>query len=110
MTKKKESLEAFRYEMLIRGYMNKTQLQRFMDCGWVTMDKAYNAMLADADAEGIERLHGGHILTKRAIAYLGLTEKKIIEAYERQKEKEAGQIKSAGIQRTQPHSITDEAA
>ena len=26
-----ESLEAFRYRMLVRGYMNKSELQRFAD-------------------------------------------------------------------------------
>lgn len=106
--KRPENLEAFRYQMLIRGYMNKTELAKFMDCGYNIADKAYKAMMKDAEAEGLEKLNDGHILTKRVVAFLGLTEKKIIDAYER-KEKDASPIKT-DAQRTQPHSTTNVAS
>lgn len=79
------TLEEFRYRMMIKGYMNKTELGKFLDCGYTTATKAYDSITKDIEAEGMERLSGGFILTKRAIAYLGLSEKKIIEAYEREK-------------------------
>ena len=59
-----ERLEDFRYRMLIRGYMNKKEFQRFMDCGYKTATKLWNRFLSD-------------------IGCLGLSEKKIIEAHER---------------------------
>lgn len=84
------TLETFRYQMMVKGYMNKKELGEFLGCGYKTATKAYNAMTKDIEAEGMERLDGGFILTKRAIAYLGLTEKKITEAYDRQEETKKG--------------------
>lgn len=78
------TLEEFRYRMMVKGYMNKKELGQFLDCGYTTTTKAYNAMTKDIEAEGMERLGNGLILTKRAIAYIGMTEKKITEAYERE--------------------------
>lgn len=81
--RKAECLEAFRYQMLTKGYMNKRELQAFLDCGEKLATKAFNSMMKDIEKEGMERLAGNVVLTKRAIGYLGLTEKKIVEAYER---------------------------
>ncbi len=79
-----ERLEDFRYRMVIRGYMNKKEFQRFMDCGYKTAMKLWNRFLSDIEAEGLECVGGGRfMLTKRAVAGLGLSEKKIIEAHER---------------------------
>lgn len=79
-----ERLEDFRYRMMIRGYMNKKEFQRFMDCGYKTATKLWNRFLSDIKAEGLECIDGGRfMLTKRAIGCLGLSEKKIIEAHER---------------------------
>lgn len=79
-----ERLEDFRYRMMTRGYMNKSELQKFLGCGYKTAIKAWRHMTQDRVAEGLESIDGGRlILTKRAISYLGLTEKKIIEAHER---------------------------
>ena len=70
--------------MMIRGYMNKKEFQRFMDCGYKTATKLWNRFLSDIEAEGLECIDGGRfMLTKRAIGCLGLSEKKIIEAHER---------------------------
>lgn len=80
-----EKLEAFRYRMMTKGYMNKSELARFMECGYKRANKAYQQMMSDTEQEGLERLNNGFILTKRAITYLGLTERKVIEAYERSK-------------------------
>lgn len=79
-----ERLEDFRYRMMIRGYMNKKEFQKFMDCGYKTATKLWNRFLSDIKAEGLECIDGGRfMLTKRAIGCLGLSEKKIIEAHER---------------------------
>lgn len=79
-----ERLEDFRYRMLIRGYMNKKEFQKFMDCGYKTATKLWNRFLSDIKAEGLECIDGGRfMLTKRALGFLGLSEKKIIEAHER---------------------------
>ena len=40
-----ERLEDFRYRMLIRGYMNKKEFQKFMDCGYKTATKLWNRSL-----------------------------------------------------------------
>lgn len=79
------NLETFRYQMMTKGYMNKTELARFLDCGYKNATKAYELMMEDTEKEGMERLNNGFVLTKRALGYLGLTEKKVIEAYERSK-------------------------
>lgn len=79
-----ERLEDFRYRMMIRGYMNKKEFQKFMDCGYKTATKLWNRSMSDIEAEGLECINGGRfMLTKRAIGCLGLSEKKIIEAHER---------------------------
>ena len=79
-----ERLEDFRYRMMIRGYMNKKEFQKFMDCGYKTATKLWNSLLQEVEAEGLECIGGGRVmLTKRAIGCLGLNEKKIIEAHER---------------------------
>lgn len=71
--------------MLVRGYMNKSELKRFMDCGASTAHKAWQEMADKRAQEGIEALNDGYILTARAIKYLGLTEKKVRDAYEHKK-------------------------
>ena len=79
-----ERLEDFRYRMMIRGYMNKKEFQRFMDCGYKTATKLWNRFMSDIEAEGLDCIGDGRLmLTKRAIGCLGLSEKKIIEAHER---------------------------
>ena len=80
-----ESLEAFRYRMLVRGYMNKSELQRFADCGKKNAYKLFDMILKDATAEGVERLQGNLILTRRVLSYVGLSEKAIIDDYNREK-------------------------
>ena len=87
---KEETLEQFRYRMMVRGYMNKSELARFMECGMTTARKAWDAMRKDAKLSGLENL-GGAILTRRAMKYTGLTEDAITTAYERQKKETAQQ-------------------
>lgn len=78
-----ETLEAFRYRMMVRGYMNIGELAKFLGCGRKMASKVYDSILDDETKEGVERLSHGLILTTRAIDYCGLSEKKVIDAYHR---------------------------
>ena len=81
--KEQMSLDEFRYWAMIKGYMNKSELGTFLDCGARLASKTFDSIMKDVEREGLENLQGNVILTKRAISYLGLSEKKIVEAYER---------------------------
>lgn len=74
----------FRYRMMERGWMNKSDLAKFLEVGRKNAEKAFNRIMQDTKREGFENIDENTILTKRAIAFVGLSEKKIIEAYERE--------------------------
>lgn len=78
-----ENLAAYRYEMMEKGYMNKTELSKFIGCGRNKGIKIFQKIMEDIKKEGLESIDSNVILTKRAIQYLGLTQKSIIDAYER---------------------------
>ena len=78
-----ENLAAYRYEMMEKGYMNKTELSKFIGCGRNKGIKIFQKIMEDIKKEGLENIDSNVILTKRAIQYLGLTQKKIVESYER---------------------------
>lgn len=78
-----ENLAAYRYEMMEKGYMNKTELSKFIGCGRNKGIKIFQKIMEDIKKEGLENIDSNVILTKRAIQYLGLTQKSIIDAYER---------------------------
>lgn len=77
----------FRYRMMERGWMNKSDLAKFLEVGRKNAEKAFNRIMSDVKREGFENIDENTILTKRAIAFVGLSERKIIEAYERDKKK-----------------------
>lgn len=78
-----ENTAAYRYEMMEKGYMNKTELSKFIGCGRNKGIKIFQKIMEDIKKEGLENIDSNVILTKRAIQYLGLTQKSIIDAYER---------------------------
>lgn len=78
-----ENIAAYRYEMMEKGYMNKTELSKFIGCGRNKGIKIFQKIMEDIKKEGLENIDSNVILTKRAIQYLGLTQKSIIDAYER---------------------------
>lgn len=78
-----ENLAAYRYEMLEKGYMNKSELSKFIGYGRNKGSKIFQKIMEDIKKEGLENIDENTILTKRAIQYLGLTQKNIVEAYER---------------------------
>lgn len=78
-----ENLAAYRYEMMEKGYMNKSELSKFLGCGRSKGSKIFQQIREDIKKEGLENIDSNVILTKRAIQYLGLTQKNIVESYER---------------------------
>ncbi len=78
-----ENLAAYRYEMMEKGYMNKSELSKFIGCGRNKGSKIFQKIMEDIKKEGLENIDSNVILTKRAIQYLGLTQKSIVESYER---------------------------
>lgn len=76
-------LAIYRFEMMERGYMNKKELAQFLDCGKDRARKTFNAIMLDVKREGLESIDDNIVLTKRAIQYLGLTQKQILDSYER---------------------------
>lgn len=78
-----ENLAAYRYEMMEKGYMNKSELSKFLGCGRKKGSKIFQKIMEDIKKEGLENIDSNIILTKRAVQYLGLTQKSIVESYER---------------------------
>lgn len=78
-----ENLAAYRYEMMEKGYMNKSELSKFIGCGRNKGSKIFQRIMEDIKKEGLENIDSHVILTKRAIQYLGLIQKNIVESYER---------------------------
>lgn len=78
-----ENLAAYRYEMMEKGYMNKSELSKFLGCGRKKGCKIFQKIMEDIKKEGLENIDSNIILTKRAVQYLGLTQKNIVESYER---------------------------
>lgn len=78
-----ENLAAYRYKMMEKGYMNKSELSKFLGCGRNKGSKVFQQIMEDIKKEGLENIDSNVILTKRAIHYLGLTQKNIVESYER---------------------------
>lgn len=78
-----ENLAAYRYEMMEKGYMNKSELSKFIGCGRNKGGKIFQKIMEDIKKEGLENIDSNVILTKRAIQYLGLTQKNIVDSYER---------------------------
>ena len=79
-----KELAKFRYDMMLKGFRNRTELKKFLQVGEKRAAKAWDKMQADIDKEGLEGLDGGALLTTRAIKYLGMTKKEVIENYERE--------------------------
>lgn len=78
-----ENLAAYRYEMMEKGYMNKSELSKFIGCGRNKGSKIFQKIMEDIKKEGLENIDSNVILTKRAVQYLGLTQKSIVDSYER---------------------------
>ncbi len=81
-TKRKTADPVFRYEMMERGWMNKSDFQKFACIGYKKASDAFNQIKAEVKKEGYEMIEENIILTKRAIAFCGLTKQEIIRAYE----------------------------
>lgn len=84
MTTRKQKIvdPVFRYQMMERGWMNKSDFQKFAGIGYKKANEAFKHIKAQIKNEGYEMIEENIILTKRAIAFCGLTKQEIIRAYE----------------------------
>ena len=64
-----ENLAAYRYEMMEKGYMNKSELSKFIGCGRNKGSKVFQKIMEDIKKEGLENIDSNVILTKRAIQH-----------------------------------------
>ena len=78
-----EELVSTRYRLMMRGYLNQSDIAKFVPCGKAKAKKILISIRADTKSQGIENLGGNMILTSRLIKYLGLTEAQITRAYEK---------------------------
>lgn len=78
-----EELVSTRYALMQRGFMNQSDIAKFVPCGKAKAKKILISIRADTKSQGIESLDGNMILTSRLIKYLGLTEAQITRAYEK---------------------------
>ena len=49
-----ENLAAYRYEMMEKGYMNKSELSKFLGCGRKKGSKIFQKIMEDIKKEGLE--------------------------------------------------------
>lgn len=85
-----------RYELMRKGFVNRTDIKKFVPCGYATAKKIFKTIREEIDSSGIENLDDNIILTSRLMKFMGLSEKKIIDAYQAlKKAPSADQSKSA---------------
>lgn len=48
-----ENLAAYRYEMMEKGYMNKSELSKFLGCGRKKGRKIFQKIMEDIKKEGL---------------------------------------------------------
>lgn len=77
-----DELTTNRYNLMRKGFLNRKEVMSFIPCGARRADKVIESIRKDVTLEGLENLDHNTVLARRVIAYVGLTEKKITEAYE----------------------------
>lgn len=77
-----EVLTTNRYNLMRKGFLNRKEVMEFVPCGARRADLIIDSIRKDVKLEGLENLDNKTVLARRVIAYVGLTEKKISEAYE----------------------------
>lgn len=76
-----EELVSTRYRLMMRGYLNQSDVMRFVPCGQKRAREIMGQIKSNVATEGIENLDKNVILTSRLIKYLGLTEARIKDTY-----------------------------
>lgn len=77
-----DDLTTNRYNLMRKGFLNRKEVMDFVPCGSRRADQIIENIRKDVKLEGLENLDNKMVLARRVIAYIGLTEKKISEAYE----------------------------
>lgn len=72
-----------RYRLMQKGFLNKKEVMAFVPCGASKANQIIQGIRNEVKLEGLENLDSNTVLVKRIITYLGLTEKKISDAYEK---------------------------
>lgn len=80
---------ANRYNMMMNLTMNRTDLAKFMNCGFKNACKVWDEIMLDIEKDGKSNVGLGsrYVLTERVMKKLGITRKQIIEDYERTNKK-----------------------
>ena len=76
-----EELVSTRYRLMMRGYLNQSDVMRFVPCGQKRARDIMKEIKNNVATEGIENLDKNVILASRLIKYLGLTEARIKDTY-----------------------------
>lgn len=76
-----EELVSTRYRLMMRGYLNQSDVMRFVPYGQKRAREIMKEIKSNVATEGIENLDKNVILTSRLIKYLGLTEARIKDTY-----------------------------
>ena len=77
-----DQLVVDRYNLMRKGFLNRKEVMAFVPCGARMANMIVDDIRKEVALEGYENLDENLILSKRIIAYLGLTEKKIELAYQ----------------------------
>lgn len=68
------SLFETRKELILKGWVNKSEIEKFVPCGRKTAKKIYDVIQQEVKANGFEMLKDC-IRTERLIEYMGLDRK-----------------------------------
>lgn len=73
-----------RYRLMQQGFLNKSEIRQFVPCGKRRAAQIFDDIERSIKREGIENLQGNIIKVERVMKYLGLTEKKVVDLYEKE--------------------------
>lgn len=82
-------INQYRKVLLLEGFAKVTQIQKFVNCDFYKAKKIMNEIKKDIEADG-KKCFSNKIPTKRLLPYVDLTEKKIFEYAEIEKNESAG--------------------
>lgn len=78
------NINIIREQILHKGFANKSDIRKFIPCGGVRSKEIFEEIKSEVVKEGKINLDK-HILSKRLLPYVGLTEKQIVEYAQKEK-------------------------
>lgn len=82
-------INQYRKELLLEGFAKVTQIQKFVRCDFYKAKKIMNEIKKDIESEG-KKCFSNKVPTKRLLTYVDMTEKKIFEYAEIEKNESVG--------------------